>query len=124
VSALVIGMTSRGCPLSAPSIHLVLRFCLTRVEVEICSSTWALLLRVLYGLARYYLVNFFVTTLACSHCACYTVNLTCEDVLEGQLDVAGIEGRSLDEREVVVACDTPVLARLPGTHHRYRCDTY
>jgi len=88
------------------------------------SSTRALLLRVLYGLARYYLVDFFTTALAYFPNCRHTVVPTCEDVLEGQLDVAGIEGRSLDEREVVVAYDTPVLARLPGTHHRYRCDTY
>lgn len=29
---------------------------------------------------------------------------TCEDVLESKLHVAGIEGRGLDEREVVLAC--------------------
>jgi hypothetical protein len=31
------------------------------------------------------------------------VRRTCQDVLEGQLNVAGIEGRGLDEREVVLA---------------------
>jgi hypothetical protein len=28
---------------------------------------------------------------------------TCEDVLEGKLDVAGVQSRSLDKGEVVVA---------------------
>lgn len=30
---------------------------------------------------------------------------TCEDVLEGKLDVAGVQGGRLDEREVVLACE-------------------
>ena len=29
---------------------------------------------------------------------------TCEDVLKGKLDVAGIKGRCLDEGKIILAC--------------------
>jgi hypothetical protein len=35
---------------------------------------------------------------------------TCEDVLEGELDVAGVQGRRLDERKVVLACGESVCS--------------
>lgn len=36
---------------------------------------------------------------------------TCQDVLEGELDVAGVESRRLNEGEVVVTCET-----IPGQY--------
>ena len=40
---------------------------------------------------------------------------TCENVLESELDVAGVQGGRLDERQVVLACGTTVSRALQGT---------
>ena len=38
------------------------------------------------------------------------IKRTCEDVLEGELYVAGVQGGGLDEGQVVLACADEVLA--------------
>lgn len=45
---------------------------------------------------------------------------TCEDVLEGKLDVAGIESGGFDEGEVVLACTWSAAAQGTGAPTRYQ----